>query len=191
MAESNCPTCGHIVALSADECKNCGHRDFSYRAYFGINVETCKACDGKGWQRKWKSQPHRLCHVCDGYGQVVSERSEFVDVRSQTKSGSRFSQLGTSSDPRKVHKKEWDAHKERAKREIVEATEFSKKFDREWKQNEFIGNIFWAGFLLSFPIGILSLACGGLGGSSTAMITGIIVLIIASLCFFGMRKFSP
>ena len=190
MAGSNCPTCGHTVALSADECKNCGHRDFSYRAFFGIKVETCKGCEGKGWQYAWKSNPHRLCHVCDGYGQVVNERSEYVDVRSQTKSGSRFSQLGTSSDPRVSHKKEWETRKERAKREIVEATESSKKYEREWKQRELVGNIFWTGFLISFPIGILSLACGGLGGSSNAVITGIIVLIIASICFFGAMKFS-
>jgi hypothetical protein len=186
MAAGNCPTCGHIVALSARACKNCGHRDFSYRAFLGIEIEACKACEGKGWQHS----THRLCIVCGGYGQVVNERSEFLDVRSHPKSGNTISQLGTSSDPRKLYKKEWEARKARAEREIVEAIEFSQKWDREREQRDLVGKIFWAGFLLSFPIGILSLACGGLGRSLTAMTTGVIVLIIASLCFFGAMKFS-
>jgi hypothetical protein len=82
------------------------------------------------------------------------------------------------------------ARKARAEREMVEAIEFSQKWGRERKQRDLVRNIFWAGFLLSFPIGILSLACGGLGGGLAAMTTGVIILIIASLCFFGAMKFS-
>lgn len=169
---------------------NCGHSDFSYRAFFGLKTETCNVCEGKGWQYASKNSPHRLCIVCGGYGQVVNERSEFVDVRSHPKSRNTISQLGTSSDPRKLHKKEWEARKARAEREMVEATEFSQKWDREREQRDLVGKTFWAVFLISFPIGILSLACGGLGGSVTAMVTGVIALIIASLCFFGAMKFS-
>ena len=187
MAESNCPTCGHIVALSAHECKNCGHSDFSYRAFFGVKVETCKGCEGKGWQYGWKNNPPALCHVCGGYGQVVNERRELVDVRSRPKSGNTISQLGTSSDPRKLHKKEWEARKAKAEREVAEAIESSQKYARELNQRELVRKTFWAVFLISFPIGILSLACGGLGRSST----GIIALIIASVCFWGTMKFSP
>jgi DnaJ-class molecular chaperone len=86
MPSGNCPECGHIVALSAESCPNCGNTNFEIKTGKIVPLK-CWSCDGAGYHI---NDYHRStgifrerCRYCNGSGRILGE--ETIDVRDTKK----------------------------------------------------------------------------------------------------------
>jgi len=80
-----CPICGHIVALSAGQCANCGNTNF-YKVGSILRNTTCSSCKGDGkaqWtldrDSSWQKPDKDYCCCCHGRGHILTY--SVIDLR--------------------------------------------------------------------------------------------------------------
>lgn len=81
----HCPTCGHIIALSAEKCGNCGEMYFSDSRK---RSKTCEMCQGDGiFPKEAPNQLPSYCGWCGGDGELSTYDSFDLRTGKMTRQG--------------------------------------------------------------------------------------------------------